>query len=112
MCKIKGNVVFQHPKICYFPSTQFYEGKLITKSGRWKHDQLNIWPKTRRCKDDIVHPCVFVHIEGEEKILSVATEEGNEQSRSNKTEAEYVVGWLIVWTDTTLKSAVYKVNFI
>lgn len=77
----------QHPDICYFPSRQFYEGKLRTEPGLWMHDPLNIWPRDSYGP----HPHVLVHIEGEEKMLTVSTDEGNEQSKSNSEEAEYVV---------------------
>jgi hypothetical protein len=34
---------------------------------------------------------VFVHVEGQEEILPVSTEDGNEQSRSNAAEVDLVV---------------------
>ena len=37
-------------------------------------------------------PIVFCHVEGEEEYLAVSTEEGNEQSCSNKKEVDKVVG--------------------
>lgn len=36
-------------------------------------------------------PLLFCHIEGEEECLSVTTEEGNQQSRSNRAEVDHVV---------------------
>ena len=35
----------------------------------------------------------MVHIEGEEKVLTVSTEDGNEQSKSNEAELDHVVGY-------------------
>ena len=55
------------------------------------------------CRDPMV-PLLFCHIEGEEEILAVATEEGNQQSRSNKAEVDHVVSiqliLLNVWAIT------------
>nr|XP_022315664.1 helicase with zinc finger domain 2-like isoform X2 [Crassostrea virginica] len=75
-----------NPKICEFPSQQFYEGKLRTgPEGRWIVDEpLKIWRNPRI-------PLLFCHIEGEEEILEVATEEGNQQSRRNRAEVDHVV---------------------
>ena len=80
----------QHPQICHFPSKQFYEGAL--KTGKRFHDQdlLDIWPRDKLN----VYPHVFVHINGEERALTVSTEEGNEQSRSNMQEIKHVVSIL------------------
>ena len=36
-------------------------------------------------------PHVLIHVEGEEKTLTVSTEEGNDQSKSNDAEIEEVV---------------------
>lgn len=55
----------------------------------WKEDPpLKIWfdPEKRH---------VFCHVTGEEIILPVSTEEGNEMSRSNKKEVEQVVKMFI-----------------
>lgn len=72
--------------ICEFPSTQFYKGKLKTGPiGKWTVEKpLQIWQRP-----DV--PLLFCHIEGEEECLSVATEEGNQQSRSNRAEVDHVV---------------------
>ena len=51
---------------------------------QWNAEYLPIWPKMH-------NPVVFCHIEGAEKVLTVATEEGSEQSKSNKAEAEHSV---------------------
>ena len=37
------------------------------------------------------YPHVLVHVEGEEKMLTVSTEDGNEHSRSNSAEIDAVV---------------------
>ncbi|XP_061168137.1 helicase with zinc finger domain 2-like [Saccostrea echinata] len=73
-------------KICEFPSKQFYKGKLKTgPSGKYKvKEPLQIWRNPHI-------PLLFCHIEGEEECLAVSTEEGNQQSRSNKAEVEHVV---------------------
>ncbi|XP_046567930.1 LOW QUALITY PROTEIN: helicase with zinc finger domain 2-like [Haliotis rubra] len=80
-----------HPKICMFPSNQFYDGKLLTgpdqiNDARWyiAGEELSIWPEK-------TNPKVFCHVEGEETTLTVSTEEGNEQSKSNMKEVEKVV---------------------
>ncbi|XP_046355409.2 helicase with zinc finger domain 2-like isoform X1 [Haliotis rufescens] len=81
-----------HPKICKFPSDQFYDAKLITgpdriEEARWyiaPRQELSIWPEK-------TNPKVFCHVDGEETTLTVSTEEGNEQSKSNMKEVEKVV---------------------
>ncbi|XP_062574953.1 helicase with zinc finger domain 2-like [Saccostrea cucullata] len=75
-----------NPKICEFPSKQFYKDKLNTESSKTWHTEkpLTLWRKWNI-------PLLFCHVEGEEKCLSVATEEGNEQSRSNLAEVELVI---------------------
>ncbi|XP_061168139.1 helicase with zinc finger domain 2-like [Saccostrea echinata] len=76
-----------HPGICAFPSNEFYDGRLLTESSpKWDiPNPLKIWVN----RDKI--PIVFCHIEGEEEFLTVSTEEGNEQSCSNKQEVDQVV---------------------
>lgn len=81
------NFTFQNPEICEFPSQQFYKGALITKPGLWLSKRMNVWPKI----DKDIYPHVFVHVNGEEKMLTVTTEDGNEQSRSNAEEIKHVV---------------------
>ncbi|XP_069128579.1 LOW QUALITY PROTEIN: 3'-5' exoribonuclease HELZ2-like [Argopecten irradians] len=75
-----------HPQICDFVSKEFYENKLETAPSRaWKEDNpLELWK---------YHgvPHIFCHVEGEEEYLTVSTEEGNEQSCSNKEEVEKVL---------------------
>ncbi|XP_067677519.1 3'-5' exoribonuclease HELZ2-like [Haliotis asinina] len=81
-----------HPKICMFPSNQFYSGRLETgphriDEARWyiaPGKELSIWPEK-------TNPKVFCHVEGEETTLTVSTEEGNEQSKSNMKEVDKVV---------------------
>ncbi|KAL4236479.1 helicase [Mactra antiquata] len=84
-----------NPQICRFPSMQFYKGSLITKGGPWcLPSPMQIW-STQRHKTNfqkmITYPHVLVHVEGEEKVLTVTMEDGNEQSRSNMTEIKKVI---------------------
>ncbi|XP_011437288.3 3'-5' exoribonuclease HELZ2 [Magallana gigas] len=76
-----------HPAICEFPSKEFYDGKLLTKSSpKWDiSNPLKIWINRDK------KPIVFCHVEGEEEYLTVSAEEGNEQSCSNKQEVDKVV---------------------
>lgn len=89
----KQSAFFQNPKICEFPSQQFYEGKLRTgPEGRWIVDEpLKIWRNPEI-------PLLFCHVEGEEETQAVASEEGNQQSRRNRAEVDHVVGILFVTT--------------
>ncbi|KAK3609926.1 hypothetical protein CHS0354_036695 [Potamilus streckersoni] len=75
-----------NPQLCDFPSCEFYEGKLETGSSYlWNEGLfLKMW-----LDEDFPH--VFCHTEGKEEILYNRTEEGNEQSRSNKIEVEQIV---------------------
>nr|XP_022318579.1 helicase with zinc finger domain 2-like isoform X2 [Crassostrea virginica] len=75
-----------HPEICRFPSNHFYEGKLKTKRSRtwFTKDTFNIWTNKRI-------PMMFCHVDGEEEYLTVSTDEGNEQSCSNKQEVDQVM---------------------
>ncbi|XP_062574957.1 helicase with zinc finger domain 2-like isoform X1 [Saccostrea cucullata] len=75
-----------HPRICDFPSNKFYKGNLETMpSIAWKVDEpLSLWRVPNV-------PQMFCHVEGEEESLSVTTEEGNQQSKSNKAEVKEVV---------------------
>ncbi|XP_046355457.2 helicase with zinc finger domain 2-like isoform X1 [Haliotis rufescens] len=81
-----------HPRLCDFPSEEFYDGKLTTgPSWTWKCEPLAVWPVPEV-------PHVLCHVEGVEDSLSVSTEEGNEQSKSNKAEVDKVVevfSWLV-----------------
>jgi hypothetical protein len=78
--------IFQNPRICDFPSEQFYQNKLETMpSIAWKvNEPLSLW-------NFPTVPHLFCHVEGEEDCLSVTTEEGNQQSKSNMAEVEQVV---------------------
>ena len=74
-----------HPEILKFPSQQFYENKIKNKDNlineRKLSDNFNKqfnWPKK-----DI--PLIFIHFEGEEKIME------NTQSKYNEDEANIVV---------------------
>ncbi|XP_055954676.1 helicase with zinc finger domain 2-like isoform X2 [Patella vulgata] len=75
-----------HEGIMEFPSNMFYDGKLRTGTKRQRTKaELDIWPNGRR------HPTVLCHTEGEEDTLTVSTEDGSEQSKSNQKEVDYVV---------------------
>ncbi|XP_060566279.1 helicase with zinc finger domain 2-like isoform X2 [Ruditapes philippinarum] len=76
-----------NPQICRFPSANFYDNALVTMPGLWKNGQMSIWP--RDIKN--TYPHIFVHVEGEEKVLTVSTEDGNEQSKSNTAEINEVI---------------------
>ncbi|XP_076440863.1 3'-5' exoribonuclease HELZ2-like [Babylonia areolata] len=100
-----------HPEICAFPSNEFYEGNLKTKSpGRmslahtWNVDPLPFWPRRfpqLQFSDSQYEreleaasqalPHLLVDVRGTENMLTVTTEEGNERSRSNAMEADKVI---------------------
>lgn len=65
----------------------FYNSKLKTKNGLWCGSSIDIWPRTSSGR----HHHILVHIEGEEETLTVSTEDGNEQSKSNAAEVDHVV---------------------
>ena len=91
VCHLYFCLFLQNPQLCRFPSDAFYEGKLKTESGLWKDGRvLRICSK----QGTQFYPHVLVHIEGEEKVLTVSTEDGNEQSKSNQAEIEHVVSML------------------
>ncbi|KAL3868506.1 hypothetical protein ACJMK2_041307 [Sinanodonta woodiana] len=85
-----------HPRICDFPSQEFYDNKLITeyqvnywkegykRKGQWISRPLKMWPHKN-------YTHVFCHIVGQEEVLTVSTKEGNEYSRSNMEEVKQVV---------------------
>ncbi|WAR23838.1 HELZ2-like protein [Mya arenaria] len=73
-----------HPQICEFPSHTFYDKKLQTRHGLWRDNPLRIWPADQY----VSYPHVLIHVEGEEKTLTVSTEDGNEHSKSNELEME------------------------
>ncbi|KAL5022258.1 hypothetical protein ScPMuIL_001413 [Solemya velum] len=79
-----------NPQICQFPSKAFYEGKLETGPSRnWTDDSpMVLWPRASNGKHI---PHLFCHVEGEEETLTVTTDEGNEQSKSNNKELDLVV---------------------
>ncbi|XP_060566271.1 helicase with zinc finger domain 2-like isoform X2 [Ruditapes philippinarum] len=95
-----------HPQICQFPSEQFYDGALKTYRGYCAKDQLEIWPHDHQT----VYPHVFINIEGEEEILTVSTEEGNEQSRSNFEEVKQVVKVYGYFTKTVPSESVQIIS--
>jgi len=94
--------IFQHPQICMFPSTEFYHDRLYTDfSISWTKEPLPFWPenteyhlattKVLQHPANQVLPHVFVDVRGMEETLTVATDEGNERSKSNALEADKVV---------------------
>ncbi|XP_020390062.2 helicase with zinc finger domain 2 isoform X1 [Rhincodon typus] len=75
-----------HEEICQFPSQKFYKGKLETDP-TLAHRSPSVF-----CHRGKMHcPIIFGHILGDEISLMVSTEEGNENSRANKLEAEKAV---------------------
>jgi hypothetical protein len=82
-----SNCNLQNPEICEFPSKQFYKNKLETMpSLTWLTDHpLSSWVRPGI-------PVVFCHVEGTEDYLPFNTDEGNQQSCSNKQEVDQVVG--------------------
>ncbi|KAK3609928.1 hypothetical protein CHS0354_036697 [Potamilus streckersoni] len=90
-----------HPRLCDFPSKEFYDNNLETghsyywQEGGWRegiNGQPDIWiDRPLKMWSNTNFPHVFCHIEGQEDILTVATEEGNEQSRSNKEEVNQMI---------------------
>uniref|UniRef100_A0A673G372 DNA2/NAM7 helicase-like C-terminal domain-containing protein n=1 Tax=Sinocyclocheilus rhinocerous TaxID=307959 RepID=A0A673G372_9TELE len=81
--------------ICEFPSKEFYDGKLKTKTS----------PKPRLFLTKSRQTCiVFGHVEGKEKSLVVSTERGNENSKANLEEAEEAVRIAILLTEAGIKT--------
>jgi len=69
-----------------FPSQQFYDGRLsIGSQLQTKASTLDFWPAGPDA------PTAFVHIEGVEQMLTVATDDGSEKSKSNVDEVLLVV---------------------
>lgn len=80
--------MLQSPQLCYFPSKTFYEGKLRTGPGQWKEGSVvKVWSDSQGRN----YPHVLIDVRGLEKNLTVSTEEGNEQSKSNDAEVDHVV---------------------
>ncbi|XP_078275149.1 3'-5' exoribonuclease HELZ2 [Rhinoraja longicauda] len=75
-----------HEEICQFPSEQFYEGRLKTD------ENISRRPRSVFCHSGKNScPIIFGHVEGNEISLMVSTEEGNENSKANQTEADRTV---------------------
>ena len=73
-----------------FPSQQFYDSRLSVGTGLQSQPSLlDCWPS----RPD--RPVVFVHIEGVEQTLTVATDDGSEKSKSNVDEVLLVVSHII-----------------
>jgi hypothetical protein len=69
-----------------FPSQQFYDGQLtIGCASQAKPSALGIWPSGNN------EPIAFVNVVGLEQTLTVSSEEGSEQSKSNIQEIDVVV---------------------
>ncbi|KAL8586098.1 hypothetical protein ACOMHN_065061 [Nucella lapillus] len=100
--KFPGHTTFlntqyrMHPEICAFPSHEFYEGKLKTGySSLWGGELLPLWPRNPmnqwpRNPDKQV-PHLLINVQGEEEMLTVNTDQGNERSKSNSLEADKVI---------------------
>ncbi|KAK3103369.1 hypothetical protein FSP39_018776 [Pinctada imbricata] len=82
-----------NPSICKFPSDAFYEGRLKTDNGNrtsWEvTSPLSIWKNSHSAKHHV--PLAFFHVEGIEDTMVISTHKGNEQSKSNKAEIEFVM---------------------
>ena len=78
-----ASLLSQHEKICQFPSENFYNGVLRTRlTDYWRSTgelPESAWPSGA--------PFVFWHVEGLEESQSIATVDGNEQSKWNKKDA-------------------------
>eukprot|EP00057_Strongylocentrotus_purpuratus_P028231 XP_011682705.1 PREDICTED: helicase with zinc finger domain 2 isoform X2 [Strongylocentrotus purpuratus] len=77
-----------HKQICEFPSLAFYDDRLRTAESvmrRGPDPIRSIWPNNGQT------PRVFCHVSGQEETLSVKSEEGNEQSKSNSAEIRHVI---------------------
>ncbi|KTF83755.1 hypothetical protein cypCar_00027252 [Cyprinus carpio] len=81
--------------ICEFPSKEFYDGKLKTKTS--PKPSLFLTKSRQTC-------IVFGHVEGKEKSLVVSTERGNENSKANLEEAEEAVRIAILLTQAGIKT--------
>ncbi|XP_076462248.1 3'-5' exoribonuclease HELZ2-like isoform X2 [Babylonia areolata] len=80
-----------HPEICAFPSREFYEGGLKTGySTLWGGELLPLWPSDPMIPKRQV-PHLLINVCGEEEMLTVNTDQGNERSKSNSLEAEKVI---------------------
>ncbi|GCC22642.1 hypothetical protein chiPu_0001030 [Chiloscyllium punctatum] len=75
-----------HKEICQFPSQMFYKGKLETDPKLECRPQSVFYHRGK-----MTCPIIFGHVLGDEISLMVSTEEGNENSRANKLEAEKAV---------------------
>jgi superfamily I DNA and/or RNA helicase len=78
-----------HKGIMAFPSEQFYENRLeIGKQAQAIPSRLQFWPSGGD------RPIAFLHVNGLEQTLTVATEEGSEQSKSNLQEVR-LAGFIV-----------------
>ncbi|XP_050390271.1 helicase with zinc finger domain 2, partial [Patella vulgata] len=73
-----------HEGIMEFPSTKFYGGRLRCATDRQSQPvELDVWPQGR------LLPTALCHTEGDEKTLTVATEDGSAMSKSNPKEVDF-----------------------
>jgi superfamily I DNA and/or RNA helicase len=69
-----------------FPSKKFYRNRLkIGRSSQCISSKLALWPSGGD------KPTMFINTVGDEKMLTVATAEGSEKSKSNNEEIKIVV---------------------
>ena len=73
---------------------------MITEPGPWREGSVvEVWSDSQGRS----YPHVLIDVRGEEKNLTVSTEEGNEQSKSNEAEVDYVViYWFHYYSKTSL----------
>ena len=95
--------LIQHPSICEFPSNQFYDGKLVAAKEVLERGwpgklPTDIWKQQKqqeqKPKEAETQRCVFIHVEGIEDTSGIDSEGSYTESKSNKGEAEKVVGKL------------------
>ena len=80
----------QHSSICDFPSSQFYDGKLVAAKKvlerRWDGKlPSDIWKQAQTQR------CVFIHVEGTEDVSGIDAKGSYEESKFNEMEADEVV---------------------
>ncbi|XP_041364401.1 helicase with zinc finger domain 2-like [Gigantopelta aegis] len=78
--------------IAEFPSYYCYDGKLqCGTQAQHNPAPLKFWPNGNN------KPVTFCHVVGKEEPLTVATAEGNVQSKSNEMEVHYAVSLILVF---------------
>ncbi len=78
-----------HESICYFPSKQFYNNQLKTKT---QNSSATFWPgkHLKNTKDEMELRVVFIDVKGIESKLAVHSNEGSENSVRNNQEIDCV----------------------